>query len=325
MYFQYDTLGAPLGFIYNGVQYFYITNQMGDVIAITDAQGNKLVEYEYDEWGILLSYISYNGNYDIACKNPLLYRGYYYDNETGYYYLQSRYYDPTICRFINSDIAEISQMSKDIPVGTNLFAYCCNDPINNSDIDGQIAITAGILVLIGAVVGFVTSFILSAIISRAVNPNISGKALWSGALIDGIGGAISGAVAVLPCGWVIQALVNAIIAGATYIAFCKVMHYPISQMELITSVTVGAVTGAFSGGGILKKYNGKVNVSTVIKESNKTIARELRRSNTKYAAKATKAAKNRISYYVSNAMWKAFVKFARFFGYSKIRSTKWAL
>lgn len=50
MYFQYDTNGATLGFIWNGTQYLYMTNQMGDVISITDAQGNELVQYEYDKW-----------------------------------------------------------------------------------------------------------------------------------------------------------------------------------------------------------------------------------------------------------------------------------
>ena len=68
--------------------------------------------------------------------NPLRYKGYYYDHETGYYYLQSRYYDPSICRFINSDIPEIAQQSKDQETGQNLFAYCCNDPVNNSDPTG---------------------------------------------------------------------------------------------------------------------------------------------------------------------------------------------
>ena len=68
--------------------------------------------------------------------NPLRYKGYYYDHETGYYYLQSRYYDPSICRFINSDIPEIAQDSKEIELGENLFAYCCNEPVNNSDPTG---------------------------------------------------------------------------------------------------------------------------------------------------------------------------------------------
>lgn len=132
MYFQYDTNGTPLGFILNGTQYFYITNQMGDVISITDAQGNELAQYSYDEWGNTLS----TSDNDIANINPLRYRGYYYDSETGYYYLQSRYYDANICRFINADTYKYAKLQKNDFAGYSLFTYCCNDPINYSDPTG---------------------------------------------------------------------------------------------------------------------------------------------------------------------------------------------
>ena len=138
-YFQYDSNGTPLGFVWNGTQYFYLTNQMGDVISITDAQGIELVQYEYDAWGKCVSTLTTNDN-DIEVKlaniNPIRYRGYYLDSETGYYYLQSRYYDPDICRFINADITEILKISKNIQYGNNLFAYCRNNPINSSDPSG---------------------------------------------------------------------------------------------------------------------------------------------------------------------------------------------
>lgn len=156
MYFQYDTNGVPLGFILNGTQYFYITNQMGDVISITDAQGNELAQYSYDEWGNTLS----TSDNDIANINPLRYRGYYYDSETGYYYLQSRYYDPSICRFINADIPEIVNVTKDVYTGINLFPYCNNNPVNNSDPTGYInwdlefgraSITSAILSALGTI------------------------------------------------------------------------------------------------------------------------------------------------------------------------------
>ena len=139
LYFQYDSNGTPLGFVWNGTQYLYLTNQMGDVISITDANGNELVQYEYDAWGKCVSTVTAHDN-DIEIKlaniNPIRYRGYYLDNETGYYYLQSRYYDPDICRFINADITEILKISKNIQYGNNLFAYCRNNPINSSDPSG---------------------------------------------------------------------------------------------------------------------------------------------------------------------------------------------
>lgn len=135
LYFEYDNYGSPLGFVYNGVQYLYITNIRNDVIAITDTTGTVVAGYTYGDWGEC-TVDSTSTNLALANLNPLRYRGYYYDNETGYYYLQSRYYDPSICRFINSDLPEYAQMQKDDYAGTNLFAYCCNDAVNNVDYCG---------------------------------------------------------------------------------------------------------------------------------------------------------------------------------------------
>ena len=142
MYFRYDNSGTPLGFVYNGIQYFYITNPMGDVLGITEADGNLIAQYLYDEWGKLLSIDTADEDgstayREIAEANPLRYRGYYYDNETGYYYLQSRYYDSDIGRFINADVPEIADFSRDIPLGVNLFAYCSNNPVNGIDASGK--------------------------------------------------------------------------------------------------------------------------------------------------------------------------------------------
>ncbi len=131
-YFQYDTSGTPLGFVFNGTQYFYITNQMNDVLAITDTNGDIVGNYEYDAWGKVLT-----ADTDLAKQNPLRYRGYYYDNETGYYYLQSRYYDSSICRFINADEYQISQNSKEDIIGLNIFVYCANNSVNHYDFDGH--------------------------------------------------------------------------------------------------------------------------------------------------------------------------------------------
>lgn len=137
MYFQYDDLGNPIGFIYNDTQYFYTTNQFGDIIGIVNAAGDKIASYEYDEWGQIISISSTsNKSEKIAKINPLRYRGYYYDTETGYYYLQSRYYDPSICRFINADDIMMAKCHKYENAGLNLFTYCCNNPIENSDPSG---------------------------------------------------------------------------------------------------------------------------------------------------------------------------------------------
>lgn len=104
---------------------------MGDVLAITDTEGSIVGNYEYDAWGKVLT-----ADTDIAKQNPIRYRGYYYDNETEYYYLQSRYYDSNICRFINADdFGLIKLISKNS--NYDLFTYCANDPINKYDPSGN--------------------------------------------------------------------------------------------------------------------------------------------------------------------------------------------
>ena len=119
------------------MQYLYITNNSADVMAIADTSGNILANYSYDEWGKVTVNATDDENAELANFNPLRYRGYYYDNETDYYYLQSRYYDPNICRFINADLPEYAQMQKSIHIGMNSFAYCCNDAVNCSDCSGN--------------------------------------------------------------------------------------------------------------------------------------------------------------------------------------------
>ena len=137
MYFQYNN-GRPVGFVYKDVQYFYITNLSGDIVGITDDGGNQIAGYSYDEWGKLLSITTAEeGNEEqqkIAELNPLRYRGYYYDNETGYYYLQSRYYDPELGRFISADGFEY--IDTDGKYRTNAYAYCLNNPIAYADPSG---------------------------------------------------------------------------------------------------------------------------------------------------------------------------------------------
>ena len=144
LYFQYDTSGVPFAFVWNDTQYFYVTNQMGDVMGITDDSGNLLVQYHYDAWGKLLSTTLTDANNatqkQLAQLNPLLYRGYYYDFETGYYYLQSRYYDPNLCRFINSDRLEMEKALKSVSPNDNAYCYCYNNPVNYTDITGYLAL-----------------------------------------------------------------------------------------------------------------------------------------------------------------------------------------
>ena len=100
MFFYYDTDGSPVSMSYNGTMYYYVKNLQGDIVGIIDKNGNSFVTYVYDSWGNI------SGEYGESALrelNPIRYRGYVYDSETGLYYLQDRYYDPIMVRFINVD------------------------------------------------------------------------------------------------------------------------------------------------------------------------------------------------------------------------------
>ena len=132
--FFYDDSGRPFAFNYSVdgsdfETYYYILNLQGDVVQIIDANGVMQAEYIYSPWGEVVS-----AEGDLAEVNPLRYRGYYYDSETGFYYLQSRYYDPENHRFINAD--SFASTGQGI-VGTNMFAYVNSDPVNCIDADGK--------------------------------------------------------------------------------------------------------------------------------------------------------------------------------------------
>ena len=129
----YDNEDSVCGIIFNAMPYFFLKNLQGDVIAITNRDGEVVARYTYDAWGKVTSI---TGTITaIAEYNPFRYRSYYYDTETGLYYLQSRYYDPETGRFVNADEAELVTVfplnAKSIE--SNLFTYCTNDPTNYSD------------------------------------------------------------------------------------------------------------------------------------------------------------------------------------------------
>ena len=113
--------------------YYVVTNAQGDVVSLHDANGAVKVAYEYDAWGNVVSMTDTTG-IGIGTINPFRYRGYYYDAETGLYYLTSRYYDPEVGRFINADgYASTGQGV----LGNNSFAYCNNNPVMRIDPSGE--------------------------------------------------------------------------------------------------------------------------------------------------------------------------------------------
>ena len=192
--FVYDENNQPLAMKYNNTLYYYVLNAQGDVVRIVDSSRNTVASYTYDPWGKIIS-----SSGTLADINPLRYRGYYYDSETGFYYLQSRYYDPEIGRFINAD----SYASTDATglLSTNMFAYCENDPVNKSDPTGEVA---PILIAMagGALVGIAEQFMTDVIYAMVTGQPLDACFSSVGTYVSS---AVGGAMSVLPGGGVMRA------------------------------------------------------------------------------------------------------------------------
>ena len=121
--------------------YYYVKNIQGDIIKIVSEDGCLAYTYDYDAWGALLSIKDNQGHTisgnstSLATTNPLRYRGYVYDDETGLYYLQSRYYDPKTGRFLNADV--YFDTGSGSSLSTNMFSYCENCPLYKIDTNGK--------------------------------------------------------------------------------------------------------------------------------------------------------------------------------------------
>ena len=189
MDFVYDESGKPFALNYstNGgssfTTYYYVLNLQGDVVKLIDQDGAVAAAYAYDAWGNILSQSG-----SMAEKNPLRYRGYYYDVETGFHYLQSRYYDPATRRFINADVYA-STDSRDA-VSCNMFAYCGNNPVIYDDENGE---SFGLALLIGigicALIGGAESY------ASARSSGASRKEAAIQAIIGGLSSGLTAAVA----------------------------------------------------------------------------------------------------------------------------------
>ena len=209
MDFIYDNNGKPYAFYYDGTLYYYITNLQGDVIRIIDTAGATICTYTYDAWGRLLN----SSTNQIFKANPIRYRGYYYDAETGLYYLGSRYYDPAVKRFINADgaaLATINPYSNGL-TDKNYFAYCDNNPVSRNDDGGEVWGS----VVASAVLGGVTSAFDAVIAGESTTGVI--KAAAKGAVSGAISGAIGGILTVAKAPTIIKAVASATYSAATNI------------------------------------------------------------------------------------------------------------
>ena len=233
MTFFYEN-DSVAGYKYGPEYYYYIKNLQGDIIGVIDKNCNLLYQYEYDAWGNH-TVLDAQGNTispdapHVANFNPLRYRGYFFDTETGLYLTGSRYYDPVTHRFINADTAAVLTASPDSLYDKNLFAYCDNNPIMRADNTGEFW-----NIIVGAVFG--------AGIELA-SQLISGKSLsevnWTKVGISAASGALTAATG---------PIAGSLISGATDVTMDAIDGNINSVGDAVKSFVGGTTKAAISYG-----------------------------------------------------------------------------
>ena len=273
LHFFYDAQNRPAVGVYNGVPYAYVKSLQGDVIAILDAVGNVVVSYAYDAWGAPIGKSGALAE-TLGTVQPFRYRGYVYDEETGMYYLQIRFYSPVLSRFLTNDGEQTLCVDYECITDRNLKNYCGNNPVNRKDEGGDF------WALIGAAVGAIISAGF-----KLADQLISGTKIedvdWKDVGIAAASGAITGFVASTPLGLGGQVLVNAVVSTAGYIVDeATTENGEITAEGIFESAAVGAVSGFIGGRGTDMR-----GLRSLWKTAGKGLAREARRKNTQYAAR----------------------------------------
>ncbi len=298
--FMYDNNGDVFGFTYNGTPYYYIKNAQNDVYMIVDETGVAQVLYMYDAWGRVACYDG--TDFGLATINPLMYRSYYIDVETGYffYYLNSRYYLADLGRFVSADSVELLGVNGDL-ASYNLFAYCGNNPIIREDANGGFWTTVGIMA-VGGVIGAT----ISAISSAATQKSLTGTVNWKSVGVAAVAGFVSGAIAASPLGIVGQQIAGAAIGGLSYAADCYVNDREMKLDEAVLSIGMGIVSGRIGGSGA----NENMALTSVINSTKQTIVRESRRANQQYALKAVASTISYRNNIISVSTWSSSFRFS---------------
>ena len=243
--FIYDESGKPFAMIdqlgASPKTYYYVLNLQGDVVKLIDQDGAVAAAYAYDAWGNILSQSG-----SMADASPLRYRGYYYDSETGFYYLQSRYYDPATRRFINADVYSSTDSSDAVPC--NMFAYCGNNPTASSDSDGEFW-----HIVIGAVIGAVANALSTAVdaVKESGWDALSDGKTWAKIGTSALAGAINGGVTASGVGALAAGAVGGITGGLEEVAHQSIDAGRITVTDwkkVATKSASGFVSGYSSGG-----------------------------------------------------------------------------
>ena len=226
----YDNEDSVCGIVYNDAPYYFIKNLQGDVIAIVDKDAQTVARYSYDAWGVCTVTQDSVG---IATINPFRYRGYYYDEEIKFYYLQSRYYDAGVGRFINCDAVDCL-INGETANRLNEFAYCENDPVDNDDPNGM-----WIQYVIGAAIGGILNVVFYVIDCAIAKVKVN---VWK-ALLNFLNGAVNGLIAATGA-----ALIWQIVAGiASGLVSLFIGASKPTLEDLIIAVICGILSGILAG------------------------------------------------------------------------------
>ena len=220
--FLYDEANQLYGLIYNNKSYYYIRDILGTILGIIDKDGTTVVEYRYNAFGELLN-ITGSLKDTLGKENPFIYKGYYYDFETGLYYCKSRYYNPKWCRWLNAD--DVSYLDPESINGLNLYAYCKNNPVMNFDPTGKFAISLTVLgLIVGAVIGATAGGVVAYNVAK--NNGAEGWELFGWTMSGIVGGGIIGGT--------LGAGIGALITKATGVVGLSITKYSIIPIKSVT-------------------------------------------------------------------------------------------
>ena len=267
LWYFYDADGNPSGIRYKDNSgtvndYYFVCNWRGDVIQIYNASGTLVGSYTYDAWGKVTENATSADTQNITETNPIRYRGYYYDTETRLYYVNSRYYDPAVKRFVNSDDDLLSATSPETLTDKNYFTYCDNNPVGRADGEGNFW---------HIVIGAAVSGVLSATTQVIEQGGIHSQKDVAKAAVCLVTGAISGGVGATGIGVFASAGIDAGLTMVTSLGIDLIDNDfelgNVDWREIAVDTIDAGVTGLVFG----KAYDNAID--DVVKKSQKAITK----------------------------------------------------
>ena len=302
LWYFYDADGNPSGIRYKDNSgtvndYYFVCNWRGDVVQIYNASGTLVGSYTYDAWGKVTENATSADTENITETNPIRYRGYYYDTETRLYYVNSRYYDPAVKRFLNSDDELLSAISTQTLTDKNYFAYCDNNPVSRTDGEGTIwhivvgAVIGGALNSIDDIVNIVSTY-------KSGGSQEEKTKAWVHLGLSFASGAVSGGLAMSGVGPAASISINAVVSLGDE-GIDQLIDNEFNAKNLIVAGIEGALGGIDTGGSVARSAR-KAGLETVRKTS--TTARNVfKNKGFKSAAKAyARKASKQAARYVKN-------------------------